>query len=586
MKRLFTSLIILSIAVLSFSTPIPEVSAEQVSKEQRLILLLNTRQIYQSGSMYLAPTPHIIKYGVTYISMRSLAERLGYRVSYIAATRQSKMANPENSLAVSQNSQSYNFNGKQFAFKNDAKPYITNGTLMVPLRDIVTLLDIRVIPKLSENKVELIWTDQIKIEERVFYGSFETNKVRYRIGEPVSYYDTSVAIGSSIINAKWINNEAVFFEPGPQTISLTVINNRGERSVGTRTIFIEDEVMYTKRQYAEWFTPVGEKLAIVREEVLDFEVIPFNLKEQPLTLALSNSPERIVREGIYFEDKLEGTIRFLIHKQNARPNPVKIYLLAKNEGSETATVTLDNLGMSSPVRYVSSAGKNSVVNYLTSLLQQSIKNTIEIEPNRTKVIVPDLSNRSILPEHILTMYADIYSNQKLTFQVVILDEVNDLYQTLPYLPGINAERDGKHKRGTFENGNRQLTVSQLIGTELGRLIIADGVSDPWATGIDPMGGTEERNTGNYGVLYELTLEKVAANTALVLNPRGGHYAGAFLVNDELVRTPTNGIIAGPNETVVLYRTGNKEEKVTLVFTPASGSNLPINILTIPLKVEE
>jgi hypothetical protein len=83
------------------------------------------------------------------------------------------------------------------------------------------------------------------------------------------------------------------------------------------------------------------------------------------------------------------------------------------------------------------------------------------------------------------------------------------------------------------------------------------------------------------VLYRLKLE-VAPRTLISLNARGGHYTGAFVVNGRVVEVTKGSILKNQEEACVLYRTGNRAETVEIVFTPASGSNLPIALLFEPL----
>ncbi|RXJ02947.1 hypothetical protein DS745_05020 [Anaerobacillus alkaliphilus] len=585
MNKLLKSALIVLLVVSIWSFPEGGGATAETLKENKVTLILNTRQLYHNGAVYLSGAPHVVNKGVTFISIRALADRLGYKVSYNRDTKQYTFSNETTSLQLAANEKQYRFNGKQLSFTDKTVPYTTKGTMMVPLRDVTKMFGMRVFPKLSENKVELIWYTELPKPAAKLEASFETNKVQYKIGEPIEYFDLSVAEGSKIKKVNWTNNEKAFFTSGLQTITLQIENELGHTSIASQTIFIEEEVMYTKPEYDALFTPVGEKFPIVREAVLDYLLVPFQLNHQPMKLVRSNSPERIVQEGIYYQDHLSGNIRFLIHHQNARPNPVKIYLLAKNNGNTTATVTVNNLGMFGPNRFVSATGKNSVANYLTGL-QQYQTETITIKPDHAELIVAELSSKAIPTESVMTLYADVYADQELSFQVIVLDEENDLQRTYPFLQGINATRDGKHTRGTFENGNRELVVSQVFGTQLSRIILGDGTQDPYVTGVDNFSGYNETNFGNRGVFYTVQLERVAPNTALVLNPRGGHYAGAFLVNGQLVMAPTNGVLHDPNEVVVLHRTGQTEEKVTIQFIPASGSNLPINLLSIPLKIVE
>ncbi len=588
MNKLLT-IVFSIIFLLSFNISQVEAAGttNETMRENKVTILLNTKQLYQNGNVFLSTSPHIVQKGVTFISFRALADRLGYKIAYNSTTKQYMFSNGSNSLQLAIKQKQYTYNGQSFDFTTISQPFIAkNGTLMIPLRDVTKQLGMTIVPKLGTNKIELIWYTPIVVQEVKLEAMFATNKEQYKIGEPIEYVDQSVNVGSPIKSRTWTNNEMAFFTSGPQTITLQVENELGQQSTVSKTIYITEEVMYTKLQFDALVTNPGQKIPIARSEILKYTVAPFQLEHQPFTLVRSNSPESIVEEGIYYQDDLSGKIRFFLHHKNTRPNSVKIYLLAKNNGTTPASVTVTNAGLFGPSSFVSATGKNSAANYLKSLQQNLSFDTIKIEPDRAELIMTELSDKLIPTNNVITMNADIYADQQLTFQIIVLDENNDILRTYPFLHGVKASRDGKHIRGTFENGNRQLVVSERIGTDFSRIIIADGKTDPFVTGVDKLSSFDETNAGNYGVVYTLVLEKLAANTALVLNPRGGHYAGAFLVNDQLVMAPEVGILQDPNEAAVLYRTGMFDEKVTIQFFPAAGSNLPINFLTIPLATAE
>ncbi|MFD0085156.1 copper amine oxidase N-terminal domain-containing protein, partial [Priestia megaterium] len=140
----------------------------------------------------------------------------------------------------------------------------------------------------------------------------------------------------------------------------------------------------------------------------------------------------------------------------------------------------------------------------------------------------------------------------------------------------------KHARGTFEHGDRTITLPAPLGGSASRIVLGDQTYDSYQKGYDVLSGFEQTNSGNYGVNYKLVLERVQPNTLIALNARGGHYGGAFLVNGKLTYMTNENILTNSGEAGVLYRTGNAEEKVTIIFSPASGSYLPIHLMFIPL----
>lgn len=83
------------------------------------------------------------------------------------------------------------------------------------------------------------------------------------------------------------------------------------------------------------------------------------------------------------------------------------------------------------------------------------------------------------------------------------------------------------------------------------------------------------------MLYKITLDRVAAETLISFNPRGGKYSGYATVNGSIIPIYSLGQVA-TGEQAVLYRTGQYEQKVEIMLTAAPGSNLPINLLFTPL----
>ncbi|MNN76216.1 hypothetical protein D3C81_1925750 [compost metagenome] len=113
-------------------------------------------------------------------------------------------------------------------------------------------------------------------------------------------------------------------------------------------------------------------------------------------------------------------------------------------------------------------------------------------------------------------------------------------------------------------------------------MIGDNSKDPYLVGSDGVTGNYKLNAGNFGVLYHIKLYRVAPNTLITFNPRGGRYYGSIMVNGTTVQLSTGGSLSAPNEQAVLYRTGDREQTVEFLFTAAPASNLSVNLLLQPL----
>lgn len=432
-----------------------------------------------------------------------------------------------------------------------------------------------------------IWSDPYSVTVNVLpqnmppEARFATDKSYYKMGELIQYNDISSDDENKITKREWTNNAKAFFEPGEQTVTLKVTDAHGLTSEFSQIVTITSDSLYTKQEFDQLYTEQGEKFTIDGASVLKLPTQPYtvvNTGQQ--TFIRSNSPEMINDEGIYYQDTASGNVRFLIHNQNNRPNPVKIYIVATNENSTAATVTDERIGLGGPAPYVTQAGKAATANYLLSRTTNPVGTVTTIPAGQSRVVLSPLSSKEVVNGRILTMYADVTTSAPIKFSVIVVDASKDVLQALPQLPIL--PRDGKHVRGTFENANRAINVLQTIGDVPSRMILADKVVDTRLSGYDVLTGDAMSNDGNNGAMYVLRLWHVKPHTLIALNPRGGHYGGAFLINNKLVYATNTTILSNANEAGVLYRTGDTEEAVTIAFTPASGSNLPINLLFLPL----
>ncbi|MBO9597324.1 MAG: copper amine oxidase N-terminal domain-containing protein, partial [Cohnella sp.] len=410
---------------------------------------------------------------------------------------------------------------------------------------------------------------------------FALSKDTYKIGEYIGYSDRSTDDENAIASRVWTNNQNGFFEPGEQTITLRVTDVHGETSEYSQTITISDEIANTKPQFDILFTPIGGKMSLDGAGVLKYNLLEYSFTDdKQSTLVVDDSPESILEEGIYYEsNELIGNVRFLIHKHNKRLAPVKVYVVATNTSDATANVTMGPIGIGGPHQYVYVAGKSSVGKYLASR-QTGPSTPLEIPAGESRILFPEISDKALSPGDVFSSYADLNVDQSIRLQFVVVDAGQDVLSALQSLPVLN--RNG-HIRGTFEHADRSIEVDEPLGDERTRMLFGDNTVDPWLRGVDELIGLPTDDDGNFGVVYSIKLNNVKPNTLIAINPRGGFYAGAFDVNGRVIYTTTNTVLNNSNEASVLHRTGFSPETVTITFTPAPGSNLPINLLFIPMR---
>lgn len=375
----------------------------------------------------------------------------------------------------------------------------------------------------------------------------------------------------------------LFFTPGVHEVTLEVEDRYGNTDKVTKLVTVTDEVLYTREQFYLLFTHVGDKFPIKGQQVLEYESVPYQVETQTIPLILSNSPERLTgAEGIAYEDVLNGRFYFNTHNMNGSDKDLSIYLIATNPNNSTATVETHSIGVGGPTLYVSSSGKLAANRFLTSMNEQKDRTSVNIPAGQSRIIFSELNAQTIKPGLTLTSHAEFFTNKDVRFTVVVLDPKKDPLVELPNL--AHLQRDGLHMRATYLEGSRTFYVNEELGATPQRIVIGDNNQDRYVSGIDGVTGLSELNRGNFGVMYNMRLT-VAPNTVVALNARGGHYAGAFLVNGTVMNTTEKSILQHQNEAAVLYRTGDRKETIYISFPIASGSNLPLSMLFLPTKID-
>lgn len=411
-------------------------------------------------------------------------------------------------------------------------------------------------------------------------ANFTTDKDQYKMGELITYTDMSTDPDGDEITATWTNNAEAFFVPGPATVVLHVKDSHGAISTFEKTIIITDEVLYSKEDFYRLFGSVGSVFNIDGGVIPTWEKVTYNTSSEPYTLIRSNSPETVNQEGIVYRETAFGNTRFLVHHKNNMNIRTKVYVVATNNNLYPTTITTQYVGFAGPNIYPEATGKKSVENYWNSMLTNKHYKTTVIQPGQSVSILTELNQIAMKPGEVVSLQADLFSDYPVDYTVMLIDEKKDPLTTMSTLPTL--ESDGVHNRGTYNDSTRIINVTDVVGTTPKRLLIGDKTSDPNLMGVDPMTGAIVSNAGNFGVLYKIKLDRVAPNTLITFNPRGGNYMGPVMVNGQIVQMPNVGSLSSSEMNSIVYRSGDYESSVEILFTAASGSNLPVNFLFTPL----
>ncbi|WP_438351427.1 copper amine oxidase N-terminal domain-containing protein [Paenibacillus sp. FA6] len=408
---------------------------------------------------------------------------------------------------------------------------------------------------------------------------FTTDKDEYKMGELITIKDQSTDDENNIVKRDWMNKQLAFFKAGPVKVQLTVTDGYGAEGHYEKTINITNESLYSEPDFNKLFTPIGGQYRFDGANIPTMNQVPYRVSSEPVTLLRSNSPETVYSEGVVYRETTLGKARFMIHHVNAMAVDVKMYVIATNKNELPATIDVLDSGFAGPNIYAALVGKLSVQRYFQSMQNPLVKESVSIAPGESKIILNELNAFKMTPTQVISLLADVESDSPIEYTVIMLEANKDPFVSLPYLMDLGRD---VHTRGTYSDSTRIIEYDDVVGLTPARISLGDNNGDPNLVGVDPMTGEVESNRGNFGVMYKISMNRVAANTLITFNPRGGEYSGMILVNGNIVSVPEGSGVAGslltPYDNSVVYRTGAQEQRVEIWFTAAPGSNLPVNLV--------
>jgi len=539
----------------------------------KLVLTVGSAAALFEGKTYIAARPAVVKNGVTYVALRFMAERLGASLATDPATGDTVLLSGGIELRYKSGSKLLKAGGIVYTMKG--APYADRYALMVPVTSFAQGLNLPL--SVSGSSLAL----QLQAANPAPQAYFETDKSSYRIGEPVQFQDLSTDDEDGIVERIWTGRQAAYFEPGNVTITLSVKDRHGSVSAYSRTIQIEDEVLYTKEAFDLLYAPVGQNIAVDGYAVKTMEALPYTYQSEGPVLIRSSGPETVTEDGILYGEVADGPVRFLLHHKNKTGKRARLHILATNEGTETATLTPGPEGTGGPTYYPGLAGKMSLARFLSAVASGTAGQAISLAPGQSVELFDSLRAASPIPDdEVVTFTGELVSDKPIRYTVLLTASDRDPIASLPNLPALDPRES--IVRGTFAGSTRTFDYAEPIGDRIVKLSLTDNTADPFQEGTDGILNTIAKNSGNYGLLYWLKLRKVAPHTLIAFNPRGGMYTGAALVNGQTVTFSHLGASGIQNEASVLYRTGDNEEEVNIAISPAAGSNLPFCLLFIPM----
>ena len=316
------------------------------------------------------------------------------------------------------------------------------------------------------------------------------------------------------------------------------------------------------------------------------------LPEWPVTTSeaggrfiLSDSPERVERPGILYQDKVQGDVRLFFHHVNAMPEAGRIVVMLMNNGTKTAKIELARYGVSGPDSDYLRAGRAIQADYFREANPQKM----EILPGKTLRLPPTKQITAITPQAIYTGMIDFRSDQEVQLVVAALPVETD---PALFITQAGVLPPGKpHLRGTFIHADRLLLGSRPYDPSTDgpvAITLCDGETDAFLKGFDATTGQNVRNEGNYGVVYRIMIPTAGkGKVRCYMNPRGGIYAGWLTVKtrlgERLVGTPSRAASFGNTtladfELIADFAAG---DSLWVTFSPPGASNLPVRLMLVP-----
>lgn len=316
------------------------------------------------------------------------------------------------------------------------------------------------------------------------------------------------------------------------------------------------------------------------------------------TFFYSDDPESVTQNGILYADDLPaGRHRIYLYHTNDTATPRKFSVVLENLGSEAATVAFARRSLPTPSGNYFLVGKTGSELFYTNT---DLPPTITIPTGERAIMDVAVEELSISTNQLLASIHDYDTDQPLRVSSVMVGTGDD---TLAVFDSLTpSPTDGFARQGTFP-ATRLVTTTPLEYTTTssldGRRVIriADTgdpfPSDPPLEGFDAQRETSTTLAGNFGIEYDLTVNVSAPDgrdVALLVNPRGGGYAGWFRTTFDGVtvetQAPANQLnVLDPNQGTLIALISPPAEPTPLriQFIPAGASNLPFHLLFLPIE---
>lgn len=326
---------------------------------------------------------------------------------------------------------------------------------------------------------------------------------------------------------------------------------------------------------------------------------------------ISDDPEYIrVPEGIALQEVVKpGSVRLYVYNVNGVKEPEmdrKISVVIENLGEEPLTVDWIRYSSPEPSDFYHMVAKEGLVGYFTYPEQKKKEKPVVLQPGEAAPLDWRMEERVVTYNELAHTLHEFTIDQPARISVV---------QTAPETSSMEAvKRIGKvlespkrnAGRGLFQISNYEVrnepgyVLDSANG--LAQLRIADGKRDPWVKGVDGSTGKELELRGNYGIMYDIELERKSSDgrgMALVTwnAAAGAQWCGGMINVLEvsegvfpggMVPIPSDKDVNRAAPEVVLVQLfpplpDGKTEKISITYSAPGATCLPTPLLFVPVE---
>lgn len=325
---------------------------------------------------------------------------------------------------------------------------------------------------------------------------------------------------------------------------------------------------------------------------------------------ISDDPEYIrIPEAVAVREKVQpGTVRLYVYNVNGIQEPArmsrKITAVIKNLGNDDMHLRMLRYSSQKPSLDYFQIAKQGLTDYFNSRPQ---KKPIIIKPGIIVPIDEQLEKNIVEYDELVHGFYEFVIDQPGEISVVQTDLQSSGAEAAKRIGNVHPSSRTNAGRGLFGVSNYLVVVKDTLSTTgpVSRLVVADGRTDPWVSGIDGSSGRIMSLSGNYGVIYEIELKwKSPDGKGLALITwnalAGAKWCDGMVnvikvskgkFNEGFVQVPSDKLFNTGNPDAVLLQVflperDNQVQTVRLTFTPPGATCLPIPLVFIPVDLEK